>query len=189
MDLLHIVETDFMNNRNRNSRLQSFMAFCLVIAVISGFTSISSFQISNIPFTITISIAVIFFMAFIISLAILKQRQAKETRSRAQSQRSFDEIADDHRSRQRIDAFRRQINPKKSRNTKRIITLESFTFTEDSDEYLCMICKLSLRKNQEIIKCPFCHSYFHSEHLQEWLQIADDCPVCNKSLYRKKWRS
>ena len=183
MDLLHIVETDFMNNRNRNSRLQSFMAFCFLIAIISGLLSIIGFNISNLSFTITLSIAVTFFiMAFIISLFILKQRKAEETRSRAQSTRSFDEIADSHKSRQRIDAFRRQINPKKSHNATRIIHLESFTFTEDSNDYLCMICKLSLRKNQKIMKCPFCQSNFHSEHLQEWLRIADDCPVCNKPL-------
>jgi len=45
-----------------------------------------------------------------------------------------------------------------------------------------MICKLALRNNQEILICPFCQSYFHEEHLQEWLQIADDCPVCKNSL-------
>jgi len=179
-----------MTDRNGNFYLQTIMVVSLLIAVIVGIISIYSFDLSNTAGIVTVTIAAIFFLIFIISLVKFIRRQEKvETKSRTQSQRSFDEIADSHRSHQQIEAFRRQLDPKKSHNTKRIITLESFTFTEDSDDYLCMICKLSLRKNQEIMKCPFCHSYFHSEHLQEWLQIADDCPVCNKSLYRKKWRS
>ncbi len=55
-------------------------------------------------------------------------------------------------------------------------------FIDKSLEYLCMICKLALRNNQEILICPFCQSFFHEEHLQDWLQLADDCPVCKNLL-------
>jgi hypothetical protein len=46
----------------------------------------------------------------------------------------------------------------------------------------CMICKLEIRDKQMIMFCPFCKSYFHEDHLNEWLNKNSDCPVCNKPL-------
>ena len=46
----------------------------------------------------------------------------------------------------------------------------------------CMICKLPLKKDQKISRCPMCHSLFHSSHIYEWLKIKGKCPVCSQSL-------
>lgn len=51
---------------------------------------------------------------------------------------------------------------------------------------ICMICKIRLRKDKEILQCPLCGSLFHKEHLLEWLIEKDSCPVCKELLKQKK---
>ena len=46
----------------------------------------------------------------------------------------------------------------------------------------CSICKLALRKKQKIYQCPYCGYLFHKEHIEEWLENHEDCPVCNKII-------
>jgi len=47
---------------------------------------------------------------------------------------------------------------------------------------VCMICKLPLKKTQEISRCPMCHNLFHAEHIFEWLKVKGKCPVCLQNL-------
>jgi hypothetical protein len=49
-------------------------------------------------------------------------------------------------------------------------------------EFVCMICKLPLKKNQQIVQCPMCQSLFHQEHIREWLRMKKQCPVCRQEL-------
>ena len=50
----------------------------------------------------------------------------------------------------------------------------------------CQICKLELRKDQIILKCPSCDKLFHRNHLEEWLQKTTECPVCGFKLKIRK---
>ncbi|NHJ48806.1 MAG: E3 ubiquitin protein ligase [Asgard group archaeon] len=61
---------------------------------------------------------------------------------------------------------------------------EPFEYQEEyrTEIDYCMICKLEIRDKQLISFCPFCKSYFHKEHLSEWLIKNSDCPVCGKPL-------
>lgn len=47
---------------------------------------------------------------------------------------------------------------------------------------VCMICKLSLKGNQNITQCPMCQSMFHKKHIVDWLRVKGKCPVCQQSL-------
>jgi hypothetical protein len=42
----------------------------------------------------------------------------------------------------------------------------------------CSICKLELRNKQNILQCKKCFSLFHQQHLKEWLNSEEVCPVC-----------
>ena len=42
----------------------------------------------------------------------------------------------------------------------------------------CVICKLDLRKRQEVWKCPYCVALFHKEHFKDWISNNSYCPVC-----------
>ena len=51
---------------------------------------------------------------------------------------------------------------------------------------VCAICKLTFRENDIILSCPNCQSLFHENHLLEWLEINDRCPVCEKDFWYNK---
>ena len=74
----------------------------------------------------------------------------------------------------------------KKKYSKKSKVIISSLKTEISDDEctgeFCSICKLLIRKDQEISICPYCESIFHKEHLSDWLELADDCPVCNRKL-------
>lgn len=49
----------------------------------------------------------------------------------------------------------------------------------------CMVCNLLIDKYQEIIKCSYCASLAHRDHLLEYLKIKTRCPMCGKELKRE----
>lgn len=48
----------------------------------------------------------------------------------------------------------------------------------------CMICKFSLKTDEEYEQCAKCQYFYHSEHIQKWTEIMPNCPVC-----REEWVS
>ena len=47
----------------------------------------------------------------------------------------------------------------------------------------CSICGQKLQHEYEMIKCPFCKTYFHKNHLLTWVRAHNDCPSCLRSLF------
>ncbi|MHA1505300.1 MAG: RING finger protein, partial [Candidatus Heimdallarchaeota archaeon] len=45
----------------------------------------------------------------------------------------------------------------------------------------CPICKLELRDGQEILACPQCKTPFHENHLIQWMDSENSCPVCGEA--------
>ena len=45
----------------------------------------------------------------------------------------------------------------------------------------CPICKLELRENQDILGCPQCKTPFHEDHLIQWMESENSCPVCGEA--------
>ena len=48
--------------------------------------------------------------------------------------------------------------------------------------FVCMICKLSLKSDQPVSRCPMCQALFHESHIFEWLKVKGKCPVCLQNL-------
>lgn len=172
-----------MSNKKRDLRLELFTKFYIIFAFMAGVTCVALIGVDGLSAIVAGIVFAIFFIAFIIGKIKLKnRRKKKKTIPRTQPRTTSENLANRHSYYQQVDASRRRLDQKKKYSKKKIIPLQSFTFIDDTEDYLCMVCKLPFRKNQEILICPFCQSYFHKQHLLEWLQIADDCPVCNKLL-------
>lgn len=61
---------------------------------------------------------------------------------------------------------------------------KSFRLKDTSKTYICMVCKRDIEINQDVHNCPNCHSYYHEEHLFQWLQVNTLCPVCSFDYYQ-----
>ncbi len=48
----------------------------------------------------------------------------------------------------------------------------------------CAICRHSLKRTDEIRKCPYCDNSFHKGHLLEWIRVKNSCPVCRNELWQ-----
>ena len=46
----------------------------------------------------------------------------------------------------------------------------------------CMISKLEIQDDDEVLQCPFCSSYFIKKYLEEWIGKHKTCPVCKNRL-------
>jgi hypothetical protein len=66
---------------------------------------------------------------------------------------------------------------------------KAFRLKDTSKTYVCMVCKQDIEINQDVNNCPQCHSYYHQEHLFQWLQINTTCPVCGFDYYKNAIKS
>ncbi len=48
--------------------------------------------------------------------------------------------------------------------------------------YQCEICSQSIVYGDDFAKCPHCGTFFHSDHLLEWLKVKGNCPNCKEPL-------
>jgi len=46
----------------------------------------------------------------------------------------------------------------------------------------CMISKLEIQDDDDVLQCPFCSSYFIKKYLKEWIGKHKTCPVCQNRL-------
>ncbi len=66
---------------------------------------------------------------------------------------------------------------------------KSFRLKDASKAYVCMVCKRDLEINQDVHNCPNCQTYYHEEHLFQWLQVNTSCPVCGFDYYQNALKS
>lgn len=60
--------------------------------------------------------------------------------------------------------------------------IDAYVITNPPLEEMCMISKLPLRTDQDVLQCPSCESYFIKKYLEDWLREKDICPVCKFKL-------
>lgn len=46
----------------------------------------------------------------------------------------------------------------------------------------CRICRGVIGFGDSMASCPHCQDEFHLSHIQEWLKVAGECPICRKPL-------
>lgn len=54
--------------------------------------------------------------------------------------------------------------------------------TKASPGSKCMISKLTIKPEDDVVQCINCNSYFIKEYLIEWLKNNENCPVCQTIL-------
>lgn len=182
-----------MNNKGKGFRNEYLILVVFITFILAIILSITLIEINQTAGTILAIIAVLLLFTLILLIMIFIEDRNADKRKRkkpSKSQRKYKPQGNTTYLTRSQSNIRRNISTsqKQPKKTSKIIVipLDSFTFTKDSEDYLCMVCKLTIRKNQLVVMCPFCQSYFHKEHFYDWLKIADDCPVCNSRLKIQK---
>lgn len=153
------------------------------IFFISFVTTVITASNNNTVFVIAASITVLSIVCLVLSgLIYSKMESSQKSHEKKQARKRVTTNPLDLNQRQEGWATSTPQRQPNQPSKKKVIPLESFAFTTDSDDYLCMVCKLPIRIIQKVVQCPFCQSYFHKDHLYDWLKMADDCPVCNSHL-------
>ncbi len=47
---------------------------------------------------------------------------------------------------------------------------------------LCSVCRSVMNTSEDLVKCKFCNSRAHRDHITGWLKIKQICPVCRNNL-------
>ena len=121
----------------------------------------------------------VFWLALFVGVALIIMKNTVKTKS-TKTETQIDRSSRTSRTTYLQPDLR--LEKKTTKQSKKVISLKTEISLEESSEKLCAICKLPIRKGQEISICPYCESIFHKEHLSDWLELADDCPVCNTKL-------
>lgn len=54
--------------------------------------------------------------------------------------------------------------------------------TELRSEANCVICRHPIKSQEKSVNCPSCKTFFHRNHLLEWLKVFNQCPICHQRL-------
>jgi len=182
-----------MNNKRKGFRNECMILILFIVFVAAIILSITLIEINPAGGTIFAILTVLLLFVLIVYIMVFIENQKSEKLKKTKqpkSKRTYKPQGNTTYLTRSQSNIRRNISTsqKQPKKTSKIIVipLDSFTFTKDSEDYICMVCKLTIRKNQLVVMCPFCQSYFHKEHFYDWLKIADDCPVCNSRLKIQK---
>lgn len=182
MHLRNLKEVELLN-KNNNKQGEFCSLILIPICVFSGILLIASdFSGSRVIGSIIlvggfISIGLI----YLISTKVTKKTRKRRINNRDTPQMPFNLL---YRTRQ-VNTSSSVLEEKSELEEKPIkkILIESFYLKINllirKSISNCMICKLQLRNEQLAYQCPQSKSYFHEEHLNEWLNDKDECPVCN----------
>ncbi|MBD3342720.1 MAG: hypothetical protein GF353_26710 [Candidatus Lokiarchaeota archaeon] len=77
----------------------------------------------------------------------------------------------------------KQISPT-AENTESVIldTKKDVIRVKTDSKSKCAVCGKDIEIFDEVAGCPICHIKAHREHLVEWINRKNACPVCKKSL-------
>ncbi|MHA1968745.1 MAG: hypothetical protein ACW964_13185 [Candidatus Hodarchaeales archaeon] len=51
-------------------------------------------------------------------------------------------------------------------------------------DFRCCICRREILGNELVTQCSNCLTFFHSNHLEIWMNVKNICPVCHCLLFR-----
>ena len=140
-------------------------------------------------------IATVVFTVFIVSLVFLIGYLKTHNRKKRTFARMLDDIEDteEGRSAEELQQITEERNVRLPRpevvvqKKKKVKTYRAkqVQYTGEIEGKKCPICKLKIRKGQDVLGCPKCKTPFHYEHLFQWLTTKNSCPVCGEEYVIK----
>ena len=140
-------------------------------------------------------LATLVFSAFIVSLIFLIGYIRTHNRKKRTFARMLNDIeeTEEGRSAEELQQLtedrnvrlpRPEIVVQKKKNVK-TYRAKQVQYTGEIKGKKCPICKLKIRKDQNVLGCPKCQTPFHYNHLFQWLTTKNSCPVCGEEYVIK----
>lgn len=129
---------------------------------------------------IGLSSAVIFGIVYLVLFLLKKRKEKVEQSQKEQLQQTLEE----QREQARLEEPHNNTSIRTKQKQYQEIEISRILLFKGKikKNSKCGICKLTIRIEQEIYQCPNCRNLFHSQHLKEWFQNEQNCPICNHSL-------
>ncbi len=49
----------------------------------------------------------------------------------------------------------------------------------------CLICQGLIKHGENVLECPTCNNVAHKEHMEQWLKIKEECPICKTRITKR----
>jgi len=49
----------------------------------------------------------------------------------------------------------------------------------------CMVCQGLIKKGDNVKECPTCNNVAHDDHLEQWIKIKQECPICKTRISKR----
>ncbi|MHA1482991.1 MAG: RING finger domain-containing protein [Candidatus Heimdallarchaeaceae archaeon] len=49
----------------------------------------------------------------------------------------------------------------------------------------CTICQGLIKHGENVMECPTCTNVAHKEHMEQWLIIKEECPICKTRITKR----
>ena len=48
-----------------------------------------------------------------------------------------------------------------------------------------MVCQGLIKKGDNVKECPTCNNVAHDDHLEQWMKIKQECPICKTRISKR----
>ena len=152
------------NRKGENCRYFTVLIMLVgFLLLIGGLIVLASFPAVNL-----IAIPIIGFVIFISGLYFFNNIYSKKQKKKKTNTRQF-------------------VDPNLNRQSKRVRSKRQkihYLYIKDTppEGAICLISKTTIEEKDDVLKCPYCDSFFLSTYLKQWLEENKRCPVCTKKL-------
>lgn len=53
----------------------------------------------------------------------------------------------------------------------------------------CSVCQGLIKRGENILECPNCSNVAHDNHMEQWMKIKNECPICKTKISKRNLKS
>ncbi|NPD89464.1 MAG: hypothetical protein HGN29_12160 [Asgard group archaeon] len=53
----------------------------------------------------------------------------------------------------------------------------------------CSVCQGLIKRGDNILECPNCSNVAHDDHMEQWMKIKNECPMCKTKISKRNLKS
>ena len=179
-------------DENKRTEIIVFSLISAFFLIVFGSSIALAIYIEVVIFTVIAAIAIFLFIFSFVTLMGFTRTHNRKKRAFARMLNDIEET-EEGRSAEELQQLtedrnvrlpRPEIVVQKKKNVK-TYRAKQVQYTGEIKGKKCPICKLKIRKDQDVLGCPKCQTPFHYNHLFQWLTTKNSCPVCGEEYVIK----